>query len=78
MSEAPVSSVEPVKVRLDDDQMDTLREALKVAAAAMTGAALLADALGESFTARRCEEDARRFEDLWQQGAGVTRITVRF
>ena len=75
---SPVSSVDPRKVRLDDDQMETLADALKVAAAAMHGASLLADSLGETFTARIATERAEQFEQLLVLGEGVTRVTVRF
>lgn len=85
MSESPVSPVMAVesepesrKIRLNDEQMETLSDALKVAGASMRGAALLADAIGETFTARLAEERAERFEELLALGEGITRVTVRF
>ncbi len=75
---SPVSAVEPLKIRLTDEQVETANDALKVAAAAMRGAALLAESMDETFTAQICEERARRFEDLLSKGEGVARITVRY
>jgi len=69
---------EPRKVRLDDEQMETLSEALTIAGVSMRNAAALARALDEPFTAGICEERAQRFEQLLALGEGVTRVTVRF
>jgi Arc/MetJ family transcription regulator len=78
MTAQPESPVSPVKIRLDDSQMETLSDALKVAGAAMRGAALVADAVGERFTADIANGRAEEFEQLLALGEGITRITVRF
>lgn len=74
---SPVSPVDPTKVRLTDEQMTTLRDALKVAAAAMHGSADIARSLGDSFIASQAENRAEEFESLLTLGEGVTRVTVR-
>lgn len=69
---------EPTKVRLTDEQMETLAEALTIAGVSMRSAASLARALEDSFVAQACDRRAERFEDLLALGRGVTRVTVRF
>jgi hypothetical protein len=72
------AQTEPRKVRLDDEQVKTLADALVLAGVAMRNAAAVAEALEDPFIARQCVERAERFETLLALGEGVTRVTVRF